>query len=81
MADLQYQLYRQHLLDKGKATPQEIDSEEGERRYFRESFVYGTSTRNIRIESFWSRLEQHQLRPWLVRFLFSPQLTANAIYE
>lgn len=70
MADMQYQQYRQHLLDTSRHTLAEIDSEDGQRRFFRESFIYGTSVRNIRIESFWSRLERYQLRPWLVSPIF-----------
>ena len=68
MADLQFQQRRQHLVKTGQCTEDDLDEEDKLREYFRSCFIYGTSVRNIRIESWWSRLEAYQLRPWLVSY-------------
>lgn len=76
MADIHFQFYLQHLIDQG-IVQGEVTDEQNLKEIFRDCYVYGTSIRNIRIESFWSRLLKHQLMPWLVRHL--PRTTASLL--
>jgi hypothetical protein len=76
MEDIHFQFYLQHLIDQG-IVQGEVTDEQNLKEIFRDCYVYGTSIRNIRIESFWSRLLKHQLMPWLVRHL--PRTTASLL--
>lgn len=60
MANFQWAFYRQHLRNTG------CTNEEVEKAKFQKAYLFGTSTRNIRIESFWGRLLKHQTYCWLV---------------
>jgi hypothetical protein len=66
MADMQFCFYLQWLKDTGQLPDNRVLTDPDIDRLFRQSFVFGTSIRNIRIESFWSRILKHQLGPWLV---------------
>jgi transposase InsO family protein len=62
VGDLQYDLRRWTELRGG-----EISLQEFEDFPFIQTFLFGTSMRNQRIEAWWNKLEAHQLRPWKVR--------------
>jgi hypothetical protein len=63
LADTHYSFYRKHKEAQG-ASPEEIDS-----LRFRECYMFGTSTANIKIESTRMRMIRSQTRPWLVSSL------------
>jgi len=60
LADAHYSFFRKHREAQG-ASPEEIDS-----LRFRDCYMFGTSTANIKIESTWMRMIRSQTRPWLV---------------
>jgi len=64
-ADAQYSFYLQHQRLQGLSSTQ-VDT-----LPFRDCYLYGTSTANIRIESFWNQLQRQQTKPWRVSFKIS----------
>jgi len=60
LADAHYSFFRKHKQTEG-ASLEEVDS-----LRFRDCYMFGTSTANIKIESTWMRMIRSQTRPWLV---------------
>ena len=60
LADAHYSFFRKHKQAEG-ATPEEVDALQ-----FRDCYMFGTSTANLKIESTWFRMIGSQTRPWLV---------------
>jgi len=60
-ADFAFNLYRQWLLCQKICTPNEL-----EQFPLTDTWVFGPSTKNVRIESWWNMLEKQQLYPWVV---------------
>jgi hypothetical protein len=65
LADSHYSFFRKHKQAEG-ATPEEVDA-----LRFRDCYMFGTSTANIKIESTWMRMIRSQTRPWLVGLISS----------
>ena len=66
LADAQYSFFLLHKkAEAGGLTPEEEDSLK-----FRDCYMFGTSTANVKIESTWMRMILHQTRPWLVSSSF-----------
>jgi hypothetical protein len=63
LADAHYSFFRKHKEAQG-ASPEEIDS-----LRFRDCYMFGTSTANVKIESTWMRMIRSQTKPWLVNSL------------
>jgi hypothetical protein len=61
IADIQYELRRQTELNDGLILEGEFNSFN-----FDEAFLFGTSMKNQRIESWWAKLQANALRPWKV---------------
>jgi hypothetical protein len=60
LADSQFSFFIKHKQACG-ATPEQLQS-----LRFRDCYMFGTSTANIKIESTWMRMIGSQTRPWLV---------------
>jgi len=60
LADSQFSFFIKHKQALG-ATPEQLLS-----LRFRDCYMFGTSTANIKIESTWMRMIRSQTRPWLV---------------
>jgi hypothetical protein len=60
LADAHFSLYVLHKREQGLA-PEAEDT-----LRLRDCYMFGTSTANIRIESWWMRMLKSQTRPWLV---------------
>jgi hypothetical protein len=71
LADSQFSFYRKHKEALG-ATPEEIES-----LRFRDCYMFGTSTANVKIESTWMRMLLSQTRPWLVSYPVLPVPLTN----
>lgn len=68
MFDAQYALYRQWALDSGAAeSASELDTK---RFRLANCALYGTSTKNVKIEGFWNQLQKRHLSAWRVCRLF-----------
>jgi hypothetical protein len=63
IADLQYELRRHTEVYSGLILEEEMESFD-----FDETFLFGTSMKNQRIESWWAKLQGNALRPWKVGF-------------
>lgn len=63
LADSHYSFYQKYRETQGD-TPEQLNS-----LRFRDCYMFGTSTANIRIESTWMRMIRSQTKPWLVCFL------------
>ena len=64
LADSQFNLYRHWLLQEGLVgTLSDLGN-----HAIRECFLFGPSTRNIRIEGYWGHLQKSQLSPWRVSY-------------
>lgn len=68
VADIQYDLGITDMYDKG-ISPVDENGEGLDEWPLREFYVYGTSTKNIRIESWWRQLRRGQTGNWQVRSL------------
>jgi hypothetical protein len=66
LADIQYDLGVVDMDDKG-ISPTDEHGEVLDEWPLREFYVYGTSTKNIRIESWWRLLRRGQTGNWQVR--------------
>jgi hypothetical protein len=64
LTDAQFSLYILHKKSTGVA-----DASEDTLR-FRDCYIFGTSTVNIRIESTWMRIINSRTRLWLVRLIY-----------
>jgi hypothetical protein len=60
LADSHYSFFRKHKQAEG-ATLEEVEA-----LRFRDCYMFGTSTANIKVESIWFRMIGSQTRPWLV---------------
>ena len=65
LADIQYDLGVTDMYDKG-ISPVGVNGEALDEWPLREFYVYGTSTLNIRIESWWGQLRRGQTGNWQV---------------
>ena len=67
LADIQYDLAVTDMYDKS-ISPVNENGEALDEWPLREFYVYGTSTKNIRIESWWGQLRRGQTGNWQVRY-------------
>ena len=72
LADAHYSFFRKHKQAEG-ATPEEVNALQ-----FRDCYMFGTSTANLKIESTWFRMIGSQTRPWLVSNVPIDQSLINA---
>jgi hypothetical protein len=72
LADYQFNLYRNFMKTIGGCTDDIINN-----LPLRDCYIFGTSTRNIRIESWWRQLQEKQLSPWVVGNLSSLSYTTT----
>ena len=72
LADAHFSFYIEHRRASG------LTKEELKRLPLRDCYMYGTSTANIRIESFWNGMIRRQTGPWLQYFHY---LQAHGFYS
>ena len=68
LADIQYDLAVTDMYDKG-ISPVDENGETLDEWPLRKFYVYGTSTLNVRIESWWRQLRRGQTGNWMVQYL------------
>ena len=68
LADIQYDLAVTDMYDKG-ISPVDENGEALDEWPLQKFYVYGTSTLNVRIESWWRQLRRGQTGNWMVRYL------------
>ena len=62
LADAQNNLYRHWLYEHGLIT----EMSDYDRFPLRDCFIFGPSTKNVKIEGWWNQLQRRQLSPWRV---------------
>jgi hypothetical protein len=75
LADSHFSFFRKHKQAEG-ATPEQVEA-----LRFRDCFMFGTSTANIKVESVWMRMLGSQTRPWLVGSISLVSLSCSTFFH